>query len=223
MKMNLAAAVQKARALVKDIGPDRCLLALLVVVAALFLLQGVRYGVNAIRAGRLIAALEEYTGTPPGRKDAQPIEYYNAIYEKGVLGKGPQPPPPAKVFGILGDTALVGTEPDKAKPFQVGAEIPGGEKIIEIRPNEVVFEKDGKQRIATVFPGGDKKPEPGAGPQPGPPNGVPPGAQPNGAPPNGAPPPGGPPNGAPPNGVQLQGGPLPPGAKEGRLYSIRVE
>ena len=98
-------------------------------------------------------------------------------------------PPKVQLFGILGRSALLGNSPGDAQMYEVDAEVPCGEKLIEIGIDEVVLEKDGEKRTVQVF---SDKPGPpsGSGPPPG--DGPP---SENGQPPEDGPPPE---NGQPP-------------------------
>ena len=139
--------------------PDRGLLALACALTFLLMVQGVRYAAAGFLARGLAKSLKDVAAAPPKRDEILNIDKYDAILDKGILGKkSDQAPSSAKVFGIMGRTALIGLAPNEIKPYQVGEEVPGGEKILEIGPNKVVLEKDDKRRTATVFPDLEAKP-----------------------------------------------------------------
>ena len=130
---------------------DRYLEVLLVVFVLLLLVQGVRGLSATILAGSVLRSLEESNAPPPKRAGNDGAEEYKAMLEKGTFGKSPGEQP-MKVFGILGDSALLGPESNNVKSYGVGAELPEGEKLVEIGPNSVVLEKEGERRTLTVFP-----------------------------------------------------------------------
>ena len=78
-----------------------------------------------------------------------------------MLGRGP---PPIRLQGIMGSEALFGASPDDAQPMKVGDALPDGRKIVEIRSNEVVLEKDGQRQTETVFQQLQQQPTPGPRP-----------------------------------------------------------
>lgn len=130
---------------------ERYLEVLLVVFVLLLLVQGVRGLSSMIQAGSVLRSLEESNAPPPRRAAADGAEEYKAMLEKGTFGRAPGEQP-LKVFGILGDSALLGATAESVKPYGIGAELPKGEKLVEIGPNSVVLEKDGERRTLTVFP-----------------------------------------------------------------------
>ena len=134
-------------------GLERYLLAVAGLLALLLAVQGVRY-VYAGRLGRGLAeSLHAGPGDPVKPDQTKRLEDFNLIGENGFLGSPPsKKAPPQRLFGIMGDTALLGTEGKNAKPFKVGAAIPGGERIVEILIDRVVLEKEGKKRTVCVFP-----------------------------------------------------------------------
>lgn len=156
----------------------------------LLLVQVVRY-VGAKRLGRELVQVWE-TPAAAQRVPGKDLKDYQKITETGHLGSKKKPKS-AQLFGILGEVALIGSSPADAKPFAVGAQVPGGEKLVEIRLNEVVLEKDGKRRTVTLFdpnlPTKPGRPHPTSPtPKPGPPaRRTSPGAE------SAAPPPTGPP------------------------------
>ncbi len=160
--------VTQATAKLKEWGPDQGLIVLAVVLAAFLAIQGVRFGFTGFRAASLAESIKRSADPLPKRDGADDLERYDSIPEKGVLGKGgPKGPPPVQLFGIIGNAALLGTSPGDAKPYEAGASVPGGEKLIEVRTTEVVLEKEEKKRTLSVFP--DGRPIPSSGPSPPPP------------------------------------------------------
>lgn len=130
---------------------ERYLEVLLAVLVLLLLVQGVR-GLSAmIQAGSVLRSLEESNAPPPKRARNDGVQEYRAMLEKGTFGRAPGEQP-LGVFGILGDSALLGLASDSVEPYGIGAELPGGEKLVEIGPNSVVLEKEGERRTLTVFP-----------------------------------------------------------------------
>jgi hypothetical protein len=180
----------KARA----VGLDRALALLFVALCLLLMIQGLRF-VGAALSSRGMASRVNTGAVAPERTDRKPATDYDAILEKGLLGKrekggGPSGPAPAvTVFGILGNKALLGASANDAKPFAIGAEVPGGEKLVEIGTAEVVLEKDGNKRTLKVFPSlSAPKSTTAAAPGATPPGAAPPGISPQVAAPAGAPP-----------------------------------
>jgi hypothetical protein len=142
-----------ALAKLREWGPDKCLLALTGVLAVLLLAQGVRLGLTWPLGRRLTRYLKSSSGALPQRKETKTLEAYDVILEKGVIGtKVKAKPPRMAVFGIMGNSALLGTSPQDAKPYEVGADLPQGGKLIEIGSDKVVLEVQGKQQTITVFP-----------------------------------------------------------------------
>lgn len=130
---------------------ERYLVALLAVLVLLLLVQGVRGITAAVQTGSVLRSLEESNAPPPKRTGKEGVQEYKAMLEKGTFGRAPGAQP-LKVFGILGDSALLGPASEGVKPYAIGAELPGGEKLVEIGPNSVVLEKEGERRTLTVFP-----------------------------------------------------------------------
>ena len=130
---------------------ERYLEVLLAVLVALLLVQGVRGLSATIQAGSVLRSLEESNAPAPKRVGNDGGQEYRVMLEKGTFGRAPGDQP-LKVFGILGDSALLGTESNNVKPYGIGAELPKGEKLVEIGPNSVVLEKEGERRTLTVFP-----------------------------------------------------------------------
>jgi hypothetical protein len=149
-------------------------------MAVLLLVQGVRFGLTLPLGRRLAEYLRSSSAAPPQRNVTKAIEAYDVIFEKGVIGTKVQArPPKLMLMGVMGDSALLGTSPEDAKLYEVGAELPQGGKLIEIGSDMVVVEIDGKQQTITVFPelkqgapGQEGAPGPpgmpGQGPVPGP-------------------------------------------------------
>jgi hypothetical protein len=174
--------VTRITAQLRAIGPDRLMTGLMVILALFIVVQPFRLGSAGIWAWRMGRSVDAAAGAAPARNDADPLEQYDAILEQGFIGgrtnKG-EPPKPS-LFGILGNEVFLGMSADKAKFYGVGAEVPGGEKIVSIGTNEAVLEKDGEKRTVTVFGGPDDK-RPGS-PAPKEPQAPPEGTGPKGPP-----------------------------------------
>jgi hypothetical protein len=132
------------------------------VLGALLLVQGVR----CLGGSRLDAATER--GAPveremPDRLDAPDLKEYESITAGGHFGKD-KPPPQPKLFGVLGEYALLGSAPEKADLHKVGAKLPGDYVLTEIGADHVVLEKDGKKQTLKLF--GDPMPTHPSGPPP---------------------------------------------------------
>jgi hypothetical protein len=142
----------RALAKLREWGPDKCLLALVGALVVLLLFQGVRLGFTWPLGRRLAEYLRSTSGTPK-RKETKTLEAYDAILEKGVIGRKVEARPPKMVLlGIMGNSALLGMSPKDAKIYEVGADLPQGGKLIEIGTDKVVVEVQGKQKTITVFP-----------------------------------------------------------------------
>jgi len=136
----------------RDFGPDRILLIASALFIFLIVVQGARFGFASRLGKGLIDSLTAREAKPIERKDVKSLEDYKPITDKGILGAPPGKPPQQKLFGIMGDMALIGASPDDSKTYSLGAEIPGGEKLVEIGGDYVMLEKDGNQRKELVFP-----------------------------------------------------------------------
>lgn len=142
----------RALAKLREWGPDKCLLALVGALVVLLLFQGVRLGLTWPLGRRLAEYLRSTSGAPK-RKETKTLEAYDAILEKGVIGRKVEARPPKMVLlGIMGNSALLGMSPKDAKMYEVGADLPQGGKLIEIGTDKVVVEVQGKQTTITVFP-----------------------------------------------------------------------
>ncbi len=131
----------------------------------LLIVQALRYG-TAGELGGNIAQAPPALAEPLTREEAKSLEEYQVIAEKGHFGKleKKKEPPKPKLFGVLGEFAFIGNSAQDAKPYAIGAEVPGGAKLLEIHPNSVVLEKDGKRQTLAVFPeltGGKAEGQPG--------------------------------------------------------------
>ena len=123
-------------------------------LAVLLLVEGARYGCASRLTGGMGGELgsgDVSTVKRTGAREAgtRDLKDYDPIAKLGHLGSGPRA---VQLAGILGDSALFGTSPESASPYAVGSTIPGGDKVVAIGINEVVVEKDGKQRTLKVFP-----------------------------------------------------------------------
>ncbi len=130
---------------------ERYLEVLFVVLVVLLLVQGLRGLSTTLQAGSVLRSLEESNAAAPIRSADDGAETYAAMLQKGTFGKAPGEQP-LKVFGILGDSALLGPTAENVKPYEIGAELPQGQKLVELGPNSVVLEKDGERRTLNVFP-----------------------------------------------------------------------
>ncbi len=126
----------------------------------------------------------------PADKKGDDKEQLKKLAEQGLFGKKPAPPQP-QLFGILGDSAMMGNNANSAKLYAVDAKLPDGSKLVELQENAVVVERDGKRKTIKLFPelNAPSGPHPAVGPHPSavaaPPPGAsppPPGPQPPGAP-----------------------------------------
>jgi hypothetical protein len=191
------AYLQIALATLKKRRPEEYVAVLLGVLALLILAQGFRCSAIVIGTNTLLHSLEQINAPPPRKVDAEAAAKYEIILEKGILGRvvkdagGQQ----LRVFGILGNTVLMGRTPESIKPYEIGAEVEGGEKLVKIEASSAVLEKDGKQRSLTVFQEDGPKPPEGGQPPTGPQGDKPPGPAERPGEPVSVPPPG--PNGQP--------------------------
>jgi len=154
-------------------GPDKSLVALAGILVVLLLVQGLRYRSLAGLEETVIGSLEQAKGEVPKRAEAKELKEYDPITQQGLLGTVSKPPP-QKLWGIMGEYALIGPSSGNAKPYKVGDKLSTGEKIVKIGCGEVVLEKDGKQRTESVFPELKKasKPVRAAAPAPSPKTGT---------------------------------------------------
>ncbi|MCC6487647.1 MAG: hypothetical protein IT364_09120 [Candidatus Hydrogenedentes bacterium] len=150
--------------------PEEYLLVFAAILILLVLTQGVRCGATLVGTSGLLRSLEAINAPPARAIDEKAAARYEVILSKGILGRvvkdaGAQQ---LRVFGILGKTVLMGASPDNIKPYELNAEVDGGEKLVKIENASVVLEKDGKQRTLEVFPKEGSPPAPpNAGPGPG--------------------------------------------------------
>lgn len=137
---------------VSALDPDRVLRALLAGLLILLGVQGVRY-LFAGSAMHSLADRAKASAELPARAEQTPMTDYQVILEKDLLGKKAGPSaPPENVYGILGGKVLLGSSPQSARPFAVGASLPSGAVLKEITPTGAVVEKDGSTRTITIFP-----------------------------------------------------------------------
>ena len=145
------------------------------ILFVILLTQGTRCTL-ATRLTPRLANVPLEIGAPPAREASNPVQKYDPIVKEGHLGEYKQIRP--QLFGIIGDSALVGTSSSDAQLYTVGASLPGGAKLVELHPNSVVVEKESNRETLTLFPelpatGGSGKPGPPApasvvSPSPGP-------------------------------------------------------
>jgi len=138
---------------VRKVRLDYCLGAAGGILLVLLAVQLVRYGGARTLGEELIKATLAPEATPQ-RAEAPDLEQYKAIAEKGLFGKAKQKKGPGvpRLFGVLGEFALLGNSPGDSKPYALGAEVAGGHKLVEIHLDSVVLEKDGKKLTLKVFP-----------------------------------------------------------------------
>jgi hypothetical protein len=133
-------------------------------ILILLIVQLVRYA-WAGTLGEDIVKASQWERASPVRSNVKGPDEYKPLLEKGHFGKRKEgPPKPPALFGILGKVALLGNSPDDAKPYEVGAGLPDGSKLVEILLASVVIEKDGKKQTIVLFPELGTKAEPPAGP-----------------------------------------------------------
>jgi len=153
---------------------------------ALLAVQGLRYQGARRLAAEFDARLRMKDPAPADKKDDDK-EQLRKLAEKGLFGKRPSPPEP-KLFGILGDSAMMGNDANSAKLYALDARLPDGSKLVELQANAVVVENDGKRKTIRLFPELNAPSSPQPMPPPGPVAGPPSAPSPSGMPQ----PPGGP-------------------------------
>lgn len=131
--------------------PATALRLLRVLLIALLVAQVLRAAVPAVRAELLLRAATAQVEDQSREKTRDPLEKYNAILEKGVLGVPPKEQPP-QLFGILGDVALIGGAPEQVQEYKEGADLPSGEKVVRVGVDSVELEKDGEKQTLEIFP-----------------------------------------------------------------------
>ena len=160
--MTMTNLTLRAAAARRFLGSARFLAAVAVVLGALLAAQGVRRLCVGRHERAVLKSLALKNGAAPERVKTKPVEEFDrTIMEAGMFGAGPQP---MQLQGIMGSEALFGISPDNAQPMKVGDALPDGRKIVEIRSNEVVLEKDGQRQTETVFQQLQQQPMPGPGP-----------------------------------------------------------
>ena len=165
--MTMTNLTLRAAAARRFLGSARFLAAVAVVLGALLAAQGVRRLCVGRHERAVLKSLALKNGAAPERVKAKPVEEFDrTIMGTGMLGPAPLP---IRLQGIMGSEALFGGSPDDAQPMKVGDALPYGRKIVEIRSNEVVLEKDGQRQTETVFQQLQQQPMPG--PQPASPPG----------------------------------------------------
>jgi hypothetical protein len=151
----------RAAAVRRFLGSARLLAVVVIVLGALIAAQGARWLCVGRHERAVLKSLALKNGAAPERTKAKPLEEFDRpIMEHGMLGAGPQP---LRLQGIMGSEALFGVSTEDAQPMTVGAALPDGRKIVEIRSNEVVLEKDGQRQTETVFQQLQQQPMSGQG------------------------------------------------------------
>lgn len=145
--------------LVEKLGLKNILKATTAVLVLVALLQTGRIAGVFFGEYSLSSSLENVSAASPQRNSEKKFEDFDGIFTNGAFGKGKSPAPPTKLFGVLGNQALMGSSEGDVKAYDVGAEIPGGAKIIRIEPNQVTLEKDGEESTLSVFPDFGKPPK----------------------------------------------------------------
>ncbi len=172
---------QNAAAVWRRLRPDRLLTGLSVLLVALLLLQGIRYLLIGRCERSVLQSLTQKNASAPEREKAKPVqEYDETIMGHGMLGTAVKLP--IKLWGVMGDSALFGTSGEDAQPAKVGDTLANGEKVVEIRVNEAVVEKDGKRRTEVVFEELKSAAPSVSAPRPGPKPGAAPPAPPDASP-----------------------------------------
>jgi len=157
--------VQKLRKVKVDSWLGACAAVLVVVL----MIQGIGYARVRAMGSEFEEALRAHSATP-AREESRKVEDYEPITGKGVFGKK-QPPPAPKLFGLLDGSALMGGDPNKARLYELDADLPGGFKLVEISFNSVVVEREDKRETISLFPGltdkvdAPRRPPPGRGPR----------------------------------------------------------
>ena len=156
--MTIPGSLLRAAAVRRFLGSARLLAAVAIVLGVLLAAQGVRWLCVGRRERAVLKSLAFKNDKAPERVKTRPVEEFDrTIMETGMLG----PVQPMQLQGIMGSEALFGASPEDAQPMTVGAALPDGRKIVEIRSNEVVLEKDGQRKTETVFQQLQQQPMPG--------------------------------------------------------------
>jgi len=139
--------VQKLRKVKVDSWLGACAAVLVVVL----MIQGVGYARVRAMGSEFEEALLAHSAQPT-REESRKVEDYEPIMGKGIFGKK-RPPPAPKLFGLLDGSALMGGDPNKARLYELDADLPGGFKLVEISFNSVVVEREDKRETISLFPG----------------------------------------------------------------------
>jgi hypothetical protein len=97
------------------------------------------------------------------REGVPDVKDYAAIVEEEHFGKKP-PPPGLQLFGILGDSALIGESPEKANLQKVDDKLPGERVLVEVGADYAVVEQQGQRQTLKLFGEPICQPESKAGP-----------------------------------------------------------
>ena len=133
--MTIPSILLRAAAVRRFLGSTRLLAAVAVILGALLAAQSVRWLCVGRRERAVLKSLAFKNDKAPERVKTRPVEEFDrTIMETGMLG----PVQPMQLQGIMGSEALFGASPDDAQAMTVGAALPDGRKIVEIR-----FERGG--------------------------------------------------------------------------------
>lgn len=171
--------MDKAFAKLRQLSVDSWL-AILTCVLGILLVLEMGSCLSAASLGQRVIEASVESKPAVSREEVSDVKEYEVLTEKGHFGKK-QSPPKLRLFGVLGDSALIGQSDRDAKPYSEGAKLPDGSKLVEIKLDSVVVEKDEKKQTMEVFAnvpeqGGNRHrgqhhggPPTPRGPRPGPP------------------------------------------------------
>ena len=133
-----------------------------IALAVLLALQAMRY-VRA-RGPALPTDLASGVRQAAAEREGVPdVKDYEAIVEEEHFGKKPKPPR-LQLFGIIGDSALIGNSDKNAKLHKVDDKLPGEHVLVEVGADYAVVEREGKRQTLKLF--GDPICQPEATPEP---------------------------------------------------------
>lgn len=141
--------MDKALERLRQFGVDSWLAVFAGTMAVLFVMQIVSL-LSADELGQRVIEASVEPKPAVSREEVADLKEYEVLTEKGHFGKK-QKPPQLRLFGVLGDNALLGQSDRNAKPYSEGASLPGGGKLAAVKFDSVVIEKDGKKKTMEVF------------------------------------------------------------------------